>query len=145
MLTQSSSNLGHRLLSALPALGNGELGQMGPMSVSHIATQVARFEVASGEALAVVQADAAASPVLAAVVGEFNRKAQKAVSALASADERTARETIFELEQAADSANAAAAADPGAAESTKEAIYAAHGMVCVFKTAMLTAGVRATP
>ena len=117
---------------------------MDPMSVRHIATQVARFETASGEALAVVQADGAASPVLAAVVGEFHRKAQKAVSALANADERIARETIVELEQAADSANAAAAADPGAAESTKATIYAAHGMVCVFKQAMLAAGVDAT-
>ena len=116
-----------------------------PMSISHVATQVARFETASGAALAAVQSDAAASPVLAAVVGEFHRKAQKAVGALASADARTARETVVELEQAADSANYAAAADPGAAESTKEAIYAAHGMVCVFKQAMLAAGVRATP
>jgi hypothetical protein len=111
----------------------------------HVATQVSRFEAASGEALAVVQADGAASPVLAAVVDEFHRKAQKAVSALTNADERIARETIVELEQAADSANAAAAADPGAAESTKETIYAVHGMVCVFKQAMLAAGVRATP
>ncbi len=119
---------------------------MEPMAVSHIATQLSRFETASGEALAAVRGDAAASPVLAAVVGEFNRKAQKAAAALASsADERTAREAVVELEQAADSANYAAAADPGAAESTKEAIYAAHGMVCVFKQAILAAGVRATP
>lgn len=118
---------------------------MEPMSLSHIATQVSRFQTASGEALAVVQGDAAASPVLAAVVGEFNRKAQKAVQALAAADERTARDTIVELEQAADSANYAAAADPGAAESTKEVIYAAHGMVCVFKQAMMAAGIRTTP
>src|SRR5688572_4717991 len=115
---------------------------MEPMAVSHVATQVSRFETVSGEALAAVQGDAAASPVLAAVVGEFHRKAQKAVGALAGADERTARETIVELEQAADSANYAAAADPGAAESTKEAVYAAHVMVCVFKQAMLAAGVR---
>jgi hypothetical protein len=119
------------------------------MSVRHVATQVARFEAASGEALAAVQEDAAASPVLAAVVGEFHRKAQKAVGALADADgrsaERTARETIVELEQAADSANYAAAADPGAAEETKAVIFAAHGMVCVFKQALLAAGVRATP
>ena len=116
---------------------------MEPMALSHIATQLARFETASGEALAAVQGDSSASPVLAAVVGEFNRKAQKAVGALAAtADERTAREAVVELEQAADSANYAAAADPGAAETTKEVVYAAHGMVCVFKQAMLSAGVR---
>jgi hypothetical protein len=118
---------------------------MEPMSMSHVATQVSRFEAASGEALAAVRGDAAASPVLAAVVEEFHRKAQKAVGALAGADERTARETVVELEQAADSANYAAAADPGAAEATKEIVYAAHGAVCVFKQAMLAAGVRATP
>src|SRR5689334_549072 len=115
---------------------------MDPMSLSHIATQVARFETASSEALAAVQEDTAASPVLAAVVGEFHRKAQKAVDALVGADERTARDTIVELEQAADSSNYAAAADPGAAETTKAVVYAAHGMVCVFKQAMLAAGVR---
>ena len=119
---------------------------MEPMALSHIATQLSRFETVSGEALAAVRADTAASPVLAAVVGEFNRKAQKAVGALAaSPDERTAREAVVEVEQAADSANYAAAADTGAAESTKEAVYAAHIMVCVFKQAMLTAGVRTAP
>ena len=122
-----------------------ECGQMEPMTISHIASQVARFEAGSGEALAAAQGDAAASPVLAAVVAEFHRKAQKALSVLASADERTARETIVELEQAADSANYAAAADPGAAGATKEAVYAAHGAVCVFKQAMLAAGVSAAP
>src|SRR5688572_17383638 len=92
---------------------------MASMSVREIAEQVAHFEAASGRAVERVRADTAASPVLAAVVGEFQRKAQKAVSALARADEQTARETIFELEQAADSANYAAVADPGAAEPTK--------------------------
>jgi hypothetical protein len=117
---------------------------MQSMSVREIAAQVEQFEAASGQALATVREDGAASPVLVAVVSEFNRKAQKAVNALATADEQTARETIFELEQAADSANYAAVADPGAAEPTKEAVYAAHEMVCAFKQAMLAAGVHTT-
>ena len=67
------------------------------------------------------------------------------MDALVDADERIARDTIVELEQAADRANYAAAADPGAAETTKAVIYAAHGMDCVFKQAMLAAGVRGAP
>jgi hypothetical protein len=57
------------------------------------------------EARDLVQADSSASPVLVAVVNEFAKKAAKAT---ATADERTA---VIELEQADDSAKAAAEAD----------------------------------
>ena len=52
-----------------------------------------------------MQTDKAASPVLVAVVNEFAKKAEKAI---ASSDERMA---VIELEQAGDSAKAAAEAD----------------------------------
>lgn len=60
-----------------------------------------------------VQSDDGASPVLAAVVNEFAKKAEKAVG---SPDERVA---VIELEQAGDSAKAAAEADPGVSRTAR--------------------------
>ncbi len=78
-------------------------------------------------ALASVRADQGASPVLVAVVSEFATKAEKAVR---SDDERTA---VIELEQAGDSAKAAAEADPGVADSTRQAVLDAHLAICIAK------------
>jgi hypothetical protein len=78
--------------------------------------------------LALVRADQGASPVLLAVVGEFAKKAEKAVH---SNDERTA---VIELEQAGDSAKAAAEADDGAAAATREAVLDAHLAICIAKS-----------
>ena len=75
----------------------------------------------------VVAADGGASPVLVAVVAEFAKKAAKAVDA---ADERTA---VIELEQAGDSAKAAAEADPGVSASAREAVLDAHLSICIAK------------
>jgi hypothetical protein len=57
-----------------------------------------------------------ASPVLVAVVKEFPKKADKAI---VTPDERVA---VIELEQAGDSAKAAAEADPGVSRGTREAV-----------------------
>ena len=76
--------------------------------------------------------DAGASPVLAAVVREFDAKAAKA-STLATRGEAQAREAVIELEQAGDSAKAAAEADPGAGEATKKAVLDAHLSICMLK------------
>src|SRR6266550_3118552 len=74
-----------------------------------------------------VQIDSGASPVLVAVVNEFANKAEKAV---ASSDERVA---VIELEQAGDSAKAAAEADSGAAPATRDAVLEAHLAICIAK------------
>jgi hypothetical protein len=74
-----------------------------------------------------VRADGGASPVLVAVVDEFAKKAAKASSA---ADER---EAVIELEQAGDSAKAAAEADPGLADATRELVLDAHLAICIAK------------
>ena len=74
-----------------------------------------------------VQADKGASPVLVAVVNEFAKKADKAV---ASSDERVA---VIELEQAGDSAKAAAEADSGASPATRDVVLEAHLAICVAK------------
>ena len=75
----------------------------------------------------VVELDKGASPVLAAVVNEFATKANKAV---ASSDERVA---VIELEQAGDSAKAAAEADSGVSPEAREAVLEAHLAICVAK------------
>jgi hypothetical protein len=74
-----------------------------------------------------VQADSAASPVLVAVVNEF---AMKAAKAAAAADERTA---VIELEQAGDSAKAAAEADTAVSDAARQAVIDAHMAICIAK------------
>jgi hypothetical protein len=86
-------------------------------------------------ALETAKSDSAASPILLAVVLEFQRKAQKAHATLLSsgADARAAREAVVEVEQAADSANVAAGADPSASEGTRKAVEVAHKAMCLIK------------
>lgn len=74
-----------------------------------------------------VQGDQGASPVLVAVVTEFAKKADKAA---AFPDERVA---VIELEQAGDSAKAAAEADSGVSPAAREAVLEAHLAICVAK------------
>ena len=81
-------------------------------------------------ALACVRADPGASPVLVAVVNEFAKKAEKAVH---HDDERTA---VIELEQAGDSAKAAAEADNGVADGTRQAVLDADLAICIAKAKM---------
>ena len=84
-------------------------------------------------ALRAVEADAGASPVLVAVVREFAAKIAKAVG-LAEGDREW--ESVVEVEQAGDSAKAAAEADGGAAEATTSSVQAAHLAICMLKAAM---------
>lgn len=81
-------------------------------------------------ALTAVDGDAAASPVLRAVVGEFANKAAKAIKL---ADGDRAWEVVVELEQAGDSAKAAVEADAAASASTTAAVQAAHLAICMLK------------
>lgn len=87
--------------------------------------QASRVKIDS--ALDAVQADKGASPVLVAVVSEFAEKADKAV---AFPDERVA---VIELEQAGDSAKAAAEADLGVSPAAREAVLDAHLAICLVK------------
>lgn len=81
----------------------------------------------ANEALDVTRGDKRASPVLVAVVSEFAKKAEKATRA---DDERGA---VIELEQAADSAKAAAEADSGMSDATRQVVLDAHSAICVAK------------
>ena len=89
------------------------------------------------EAARQVDADDGASPVLVAVVHEFRSKLAKAE---ASAREGVpGRDAVLELEQAGDSAKAAAEADKGAAAATTAAVQAAHLAICMLKAGALPA------
>jgi hypothetical protein len=87
-------------------------------------------------ALQTVEEDASASPVLLAVVREFSNKANKAVGL--GEDDR-AWEAVVELEQAGDSAKAAAEADVDAATATTESVLDAHLAICMLKAGFGTA------
>jgi hypothetical protein len=79
------------------------------------------------EAGALVRSDPGASAVLVAVVNEFANKAAKATAAV---DER---EAVIELEQAGDSAKAAAEADTAVSDATRQAVLDAHLAICIAK------------
>ena len=78
-----------------------------------------------------VDADDGASPVLVAVVHEFRSKLAKAE---ASAREGVpGRDAVLELEQAGDSAKAAAEADPAVSDAARQAVIDAHMAICIAK------------
>ena len=89
-------------------------------------------KVKTTEALRAAQADSGASVVLLAVVREFDGKADK--SNAQSNSDAAIRDSVIELEQAGDSAKAAAEADTGLGEPAKEAVLAAHLAICILKT-----------
>ena len=78
-----------------------------------------------------VEADSGASPVLVAVVREFGAKLAKAESQ--AVDGVPGGDSVIELEQAGDSAKAAAEADTGASPDAREAVLAAHLAICKLK------------
>jgi hypothetical protein len=84
-------------------------------------------------AAAAVAADTGASPVLNAVVEELARKARKAIDGLPNADDAALRISIVEVEQAADSAKAAAEADPGVSDATRQSVIDGHLAICILK------------
>jgi len=78
-----------------------------------------------------VEGDAGASPVLVAVVREFQAKLAKAQK---HATEGVAgRDSVMELEQAGDSAKAAAGADEGLSTEARDSVFAAHLAICKLK------------
>jgi hypothetical protein len=83
------------------------------------------------DALRQVEADRGASPVLVAVVREFQSKLAKAEKQ--AIDGVPGRDSVIELEQAGDSAKAAAEADTGMSSDTRESVLAAHLAICKLK------------
>jgi hypothetical protein len=78
-----------------------------------------------------VEADDRASPVLVAVVREFQAKLVKAEKN--AGDGVPGRDSVIELEQAGDSAKAAAEADAGISSNARESVLAAHLAICKLK------------
>ena len=97
-----------------------------------VTTRLDEVKAKTRQALKAAEADSAASVVLVAVVREFDSKADKANRQ--AGDEASARDAVIELEQAGDSAKAAAEADPAASSATKEAVLDAHLAICILKT-----------
>jgi hypothetical protein len=78
-----------------------------------------------------VEADGGASPVLVAVVGEFQAKLVKAEQH--ATGDVPGRDSVVELEQAGDSAKVAAEADTGLSSDARESVLAAHLAICKLK------------
>lgn len=78
-----------------------------------------------------VEADQGASPVLVAVVREFKAKLAKAEKD--TLDGVPGRDSVMELEQAGDSAKAAAEADAGLSSDARESVLTAHLAICKLK------------
>lgn len=78
-----------------------------------------------------VEADGGASPVLVAIVREFQAKLVKAEKH--GTDGVPDRDSVIELEQAGDSAKAAAEADTGLSSDVRESVLAAHLAICKLK------------
>ena len=78
-----------------------------------------------------VDGDGGASPVLVAVVREFQSKLYKAK--MGATDGVPGRVSVLELEQAGDSAKAAAEADTGLSNNSRESVLAAHLAICKLK------------
>lgn len=100
--------------------------------MTDVTTRLGEVKVKTSSALQATEADSGASVVLVAVVREFDSKADKANRHTDT--EADARDAVIELEQAGDSAKAAAEADPGAGEATKQAVLDAHLAICILKT-----------
>ena len=81
-------------------------------------------------ALQAVEADPRASVVLVAVVREFDKKADKATRQ--DDTPNAMREAVVELEQAGDSAKAAAEADRELGEQARQAVLD-HLAICLLK------------
>ena len=81
-----------------------------------------------------VEDDRGASPVLVAVVREFQAKLAKAEHH--TVDGVPGSDSVIELEQAGDSAKAAAEADPGLGDAARQAVLDAHLAICILKTTL---------
>jgi hypothetical protein len=99
-------------------------------------TTFAQVQDQISKAASLAEGDAGASPVLRAVVQEFYKKLEKTVPSVGGDGGGPDRESIVELEQAGDSAKAAAEADPNASEETRQAVLDAHLSICMLKAGL---------
>lgn len=100
--------------------------------MTSVMTRLGEVKLKTADALRAAEGDGGASVVLVAVVREFDKKADKANRQ--SGGQSAERDAVIELEQAGDSAKAAAEADPGLGEEATQAVLDAHLAICVLKT-----------
>jgi hypothetical protein len=101
------------------------------LAMSDLKTRLDDVKTKTADALRASETDQGASVVLVAVVREFDTKADKANG---QADADAARDSVIELEQAGDSAKAAAEADSGLGQTALQAVLDAHLAICILKT-----------
>ncbi|MCU1627679.1 MAG: hypothetical protein JWP64_2628 [Pseudonocardia sp.] len=99
------------------------------LAMTDMKTRLGDIETKTSDAVRASESDQGASAVLVAVVREFDSKADRVV-----ADTGEARDSVIELEQAGDSAKAAAEADSGLGEEARQAVLDAHLPICILKT-----------
>jgi hypothetical protein len=102
------------------------------LEVLDVMTRLGEVKAKTAEALRAAEADRDASVVLVAVVREFDSKADKATRQADGIG--SPRDSVIELEQAGDSAKAAAEADPNLGQEALQAVRDAHLAICVLKT-----------
>ncbi len=100
------------------------------LATTDMITRLDEVKAKTAQALSACEADADASVVTIAVVREFDSKADKA----GRLGDDSARDSVIELEQAGDSAKAAAEADLGLGAAAREAVLDAHLVICILKT-----------
>ncbi|MGH9223200.1 MAG: hypothetical protein ACRD2W_05325 [Acidimicrobiales bacterium] len=107
-------------------------------AMTDIQTRLAGVRAKLTAAVDAVEDDAGASPVLVAVVREFDAKLGRAETRAVddTSSNGAVREGVVEAEQAADSAKVAAEADPGVGSEARQAVLDAHYAICVLKAEM---------
>jgi hypothetical protein len=83
-----------------------------------------------------IKGDDGASSALRAVINELHSKAREARDEVRGADERSIRDHVIEVEQAADSAKKAAEADGQISDATRRAVLDAHSKLSALKKAL---------
>jgi hypothetical protein len=103
------------------------------LTMTDVRARLDEVRTTTTTALRATESDGGASAVLVAVVKEFDDKADKACRTAGESD-AAAHDAVVELEQAGDSAKAAAEADRGLGAPAREAVLAAHLAICILKT-----------
>ena len=102
------------------------------LDVLDVMTRLGEVKNKTAAALRATEADTGASVVTVAVVREFDKKADKANRQ--PEGDKSARDSVIELEQAGDSAKAAVEADPDLGRDALQAVQDAHLAICILKT-----------
>jgi hypothetical protein len=103
------------------------------MNINAISDMLADVEDRVVTAMQAVQNDPGSTPTMRAVMTEFYEKCLKTMNDLDEAEEEPIREHIVELEQAGDSARVAAEAEQSLKQKTRDAVLAAHDIICALK------------